>query len=366
MEPTSGPVTASSSTSSPRYDDLRRGDVVVFDGTASFEVAGRSPHQSDRVVGRVLGGRPPLVGVDLGSSDYVKRVVGLPGDRVVCCDAQGRISVNGRPVDGAATSRRATAPVEPPSTSTSRRDRLWLMGDHRSDSRRLARAPRRPRRGHGADDDVIGRRRGDLLAARPARWLRGAAGSQLDSRGSSRRGTMSEDQGAAAPTPAAPPRLAAARVRAARHQAARRARDAWLRHDPDRPTTPGAQRTRRPERERRPPGTPGGPVRGEPTAPTEPDLDRPTVEPTTGGARRLGCLRSRRADARRRGDDQRPAARTGFVPVVKAATKSSSSSSGWRWCCRSSSRRGCCRPSSSPRARWRTPSSSTTGSSSAS
>src|SRR2546423_2269441 len=48
----------------------RRGDVVVFDGTGYF-----------------------------GNADYVKRVVGVGGDHVVCCGKEGRIKVNGRSVD---------------------------------------------------------------------------------------------------------------------------------------------------------------------------------------------------------------------------------------------------------------------------
>ena len=39
-----------------------------------------------------------LVGIAAPSTDYVKRVIGVPGDHVVCCDAQGRITVNGVPL----------------------------------------------------------------------------------------------------------------------------------------------------------------------------------------------------------------------------------------------------------------------------
>ena len=59
-----------------RFTDVERGDVVVFDGTDTF--------------GRL--------GEGTGETDYVKRVIGLPGDHVVCCDDHGRITVNGTPL----------------------------------------------------------------------------------------------------------------------------------------------------------------------------------------------------------------------------------------------------------------------------
>ncbi|MEU6573750.1 signal peptidase I [Streptomyces sp. NPDC046805] len=83
----------------------RRGDVVVFDGTGYF-----------------------------GDGDYIKRVVGVGGDHVVCCDKDGRIDVNGRPVDETAFLYPGDSP------STVRFDvvvpdgRLFVLGDHRADS----------------------------------------------------------------------------------------------------------------------------------------------------------------------------------------------------------------------------------------
>ncbi len=48
-------------------------------------------------LGRTLG---DLVGVGRpGEKDFIKRVIGVPGDRVRCCDAQGRVTVNGVALD---------------------------------------------------------------------------------------------------------------------------------------------------------------------------------------------------------------------------------------------------------------------------
>ena len=83
------------------------------------------------------------LGLTGSDTTYVKRVIGLPGDTVVCCDAGGKVTVNGEPLD-----EPYVFPGDSPSTqnfSTLVPDgRLWLMGDHRSvsaDSRSLLGAP---------------------------------------------------------------------------------------------------------------------------------------------------------------------------------------------------------------------------------
>ncbi|MFF2300565.1 signal peptidase I [Arthrobacter sp. NPDC058127] len=120
-------------------DPIRRGDIVVFDGRGTFAPlnSGKGPF-ADAVAatGHWLG----LTGSE---TTYVKRVIGLPGDHVVCCGTDGKLTVNGQPLEepylypGDTPSEQRFDVIVPS-------DRLWLMGDHRSrsaDSRGLLGAP---------------------------------------------------------------------------------------------------------------------------------------------------------------------------------------------------------------------------------
>ncbi|MEE1941848.1 signal peptidase I [Streptomyces sp. TRM 70361] len=129
----------------------RRGDVVVFDGAGSFDRGTRD------------------------GTDYVKRIVGVGGDRVRCCDARGRIEVNGQPVDETylhPDDRPSAVPfdIEVPE------GRLWVMGDRRSRSRDSRDHLGSPGGGTVPVDRVIGR--ADRIVWPAGRWtsLRGRHG----------------------------------------------------------------------------------------------------------------------------------------------------------------------------------------------
>jgi signal peptidase I len=115
-----------------RLGEIQRGDVIVFDGRDSF-AGSAEVEPAHGVVAKVVRGVGAFFGVSASEKDFTKRVIGLPGDHVVCCDAAGRISVNGVAQDepyvmpGDAPSDSPFDVVVPPG-------RLWVMGDHRSDS----------------------------------------------------------------------------------------------------------------------------------------------------------------------------------------------------------------------------------------
>ncbi|GID25772.1 signal peptidase I [Actinoplanes brasiliensis] len=126
------------------YDmrDPVRGEIVVFRGDENWtpEVSEPVSNTFAAKLGRTIG---DLVGVSRpGERDFIKRVIGLPGDKVACCDAKGRITVNGVGIDepyiadgfnsdlnqppnpNQCTSRRFTEVIVPAGE-------MFVMGDHR-------------------------------------------------------------------------------------------------------------------------------------------------------------------------------------------------------------------------------------------
>ncbi|WP_407917062.1 signal peptidase I [Kitasatospora sp. NE20-6] len=129
---------------------VQRGDVVVFDGTGSF-----LPYAAEPSAGRRLLARLGLASGE--DSVFVKRVIGVGGDRVTCCGADGRLRVNGVALDessylapGDTASQVAFDIVVPAG-------KLWMMGDHRTVSRDSRDHLGEPGGGFVPESRVIGR-----------------------------------------------------------------------------------------------------------------------------------------------------------------------------------------------------------------
>jgi len=69
-----------------------------------------------------------------GAVPMVKRVVGVGGDTVSCCSRQGKLSVNGHPVDEPYLKRKGPDSQTPFKPTKVPAGRLFLLGDHRLDS----------------------------------------------------------------------------------------------------------------------------------------------------------------------------------------------------------------------------------------
>ncbi|MGH3267872.1 MAG: signal peptidase I [Trebonia sp.] len=138
-----------------RFRDIARGDVVVFSGQGSW--GPDTPPPPGNPFLRLWGDLTNLIGVTEPGTDYIKRVIGLPGDRVVCCDAQGRITVNGVPLNEQSYIHPGDVPSSMPFDVVVPAGRLWVMGDNRADSDDSRYRTTDPGGGAIPESEVVGR-----------------------------------------------------------------------------------------------------------------------------------------------------------------------------------------------------------------
>jgi signal peptidase I len=115
---------------STELSGINRTDVVVFHDPGNW-LGENFPNPYDNPIGRAL----QFVGILPANSgnDLVKRVVGVAGDQIECCDANGALLLNGKPlsepylVEGT-MSNQITFKVLVPE------NHIFVMGDNRSNS----------------------------------------------------------------------------------------------------------------------------------------------------------------------------------------------------------------------------------------
>jgi signal peptidase I len=95
------------------FRDPKRGEIIVFKAPTEWQSGAEG-------------------------EDFIKRIIGTPGDKVVCCDPQNRLTINGVSLDEPYIYKDADGTHDPAAdkefTITVPAGRLWVMGDHRSAS----------------------------------------------------------------------------------------------------------------------------------------------------------------------------------------------------------------------------------------
>ena len=144
----------------PNLVPVQRGDVVVFKDPGGW-LDPQPPQPQQNGFAAAIDWMLSVVGLSAPDSNdhLVKRVIGLPGDTVACCNTLGQLTVNGIPLNepylrldnGATRASGIDFKVVVPKKS------LWVMGDNRYDSKDSRYNTTTPSKGFVPMDDVVGR-----------------------------------------------------------------------------------------------------------------------------------------------------------------------------------------------------------------
>jgi len=128
---------------------VERGDVVVFEDPGGWLGATPEPTGFQELLS--------LLGLYPEGGHLVKRVIAVGGERVVCCDKQGRLTVDGAPLDEREYLRTGTAPSQKQFDVVVPEDAVWVMGDNRSNSQDSRFHLSDPGKGSVPVDNVVGK-----------------------------------------------------------------------------------------------------------------------------------------------------------------------------------------------------------------
>ncbi|MGZ4664191.1 MAG: signal peptidase I [Frankiaceae bacterium] len=153
------------------FRDVHRGEIVVFNGDGTnFQQAEVEVPPPSNFFERILRDIQGFLGLGApNEKDFIKRVIGVGGDTVSCCDAAGRVTVNHKPLDEPYVYYGNDVPTPQASAFTPvtvPKGYLFVMGDHRNastDSRMVGPIP---------EDKVIGRAQIRIWPLSRLAWLR--------------------------------------------------------------------------------------------------------------------------------------------------------------------------------------------------
>ena len=113
---------------------IQRGDVVVFHDSAGWLGSEGTTKGSNAI--HLFKTLLTDVGVlpDSSKKFLIKRIIGMPGDQVVCCTTKGNLTVNGHELDESSYIYAGNKPSEVVFDVVVPSDRIWVMGDHRGNS----------------------------------------------------------------------------------------------------------------------------------------------------------------------------------------------------------------------------------------
>lgn len=140
---------------SPQLMPVDRGDVIVFTDPGGWLTARAvTPPTTFEWILQQVG-----LLADTSEEYVIKRVIGLPGDTVECCNPRGQLSVNGTPIkepyvllpEAGAPVSKDDFSVEVPAGS------YWVMGDNRYASKDSRYNRDTPGKGFVLEKEIVGR-----------------------------------------------------------------------------------------------------------------------------------------------------------------------------------------------------------------
>jgi signal peptidase I len=144
----------------------KRGDIIVFKDPGDWLNADETRTASNPVTKTL-----EAVGLYPSGGHLVKRVIGIGGDRVKCCDEKGRVTVNGKALDESSYLPKGTLPSDENFDVRVPEGHLWMMGDNRGDSYDSRGHMGDPGGGFVSEDLVVGKVWALIWPWKRAKWI---------------------------------------------------------------------------------------------------------------------------------------------------------------------------------------------------